>query len=112
MRDEILMRQALDALQCFAENNLLVADVVAALKLRLGKEADGVGIDDPLLGEAIQYIYRTGNTSYEALQRELKCGYGRIGKMLDALEAGGLITAIGPDGKRTILRPALRVANG
>lgn len=53
---------------------------------------------DPMLGDAIDIIMECGQASASMLQRRLKLGYARAGRMIDQLEARGII---GPyDGSR------------
>jgi S-DNA-T family DNA segregation ATPase FtsK/SpoIIIE len=60
-------------------------------------EGGGAGSDDdedgdPLLGEAKQVIVRAGKASASLLQRRLRIGYARAARILDLLEAQGVIS--------------------
>lgn len=65
--------------------------------------------DDPLLGEAEAIVVQAGKASASYLQRRLKVGYARAARLLDLLEAKGII---GPgDGAKprdVLLRPGDR----
>lgn len=50
-----------------------------------------VGTDDPLLGKAREVIQQSGRGSVSLLQRELRIGYQRAGRMMAALEARGVV---------------------
>jgi len=55
-----------------------------------GSEGD-IGDDDPLLGEAIEEVKHAGKASASLLQRRLRVGYARAARLLDILEARGII---------------------
>ncbi len=54
--------------------------------------------DDPLLWEAADIVLMTGMGSTSLLQRRLKVGYARAGRIMDMLEAKGVVGP--PDGSR------------
>ena len=56
-----------------------------------GMEGDGGGDDDPLLEEAAEEVKRAGKASASLLQRRLRVGYARAARLLDILEAKGII---------------------
>ncbi len=62
-------------------------------------EADGTGGDadfdpdeDPLLGDAIRLVVEMGTASTSMLQRRLRLGYTRAGRLIDMLERRGVIS--------------------
>ncbi len=54
------------------------------------KESDG-GDADELLPQAIEIVVEAGQASASLLQRRLKVGYSRAGRLIDQLEARGII---------------------
>jgi DNA segregation ATPase FtsK/SpoIIIE, S-DNA-T family len=59
-----------------------------------GSDADD-GFDpdeDPMLGEAIQLVVEMGTASTSMLQRRLRLGYTRAGRLIDMLERRGIIS--------------------
>ena len=52
---------------------------------------DGEGDDDPLLWEAADVVVTSGLGSTSMLQRRLKVGYARAGRIMDILEAKGVV---------------------
>ena len=46
---------------------------------------------DPMLSEALDIILNEGQASVSLLQRKMKVGYARAGRMIDELEEGGYI---------------------
>ncbi len=54
-------------------------------------DADGAGDEDPMLNEAIKVVVEIGQASTSLLQRKLKLGYGRASRIIDQMEARGII---------------------
>lgn len=54
------------------------------------KESDG-GDADELLPQAIEIVVEAGQASASLLQRKLKVGYSRAGRLIDQLEARGIV---------------------
>jgi len=71
------------------------------LHLKVASAGGGVDMgeeDDPLLWEAADIVVTTGMGSTSLLQRRLKVGYARAGRIMDMLEAKGVVGA--PDGSK------------
>ena len=51
----------------------------------------GYDDDDPLLGEAEAVVVQAGKASSSLLQRRLKVGYARAARLIDLLEAKGVV---------------------
>lgn len=72
------------------------------LHLKLAATGGGVdmgdGDDDPLIWEAADIVVTSGMGSTSLLQRRLKVGYARAGRIMDMLESKGVVGA--PDGSR------------
>ena len=68
--------------------------------------------EDPLLGDAIQLVVEMGTASTSMLQRRLRLGYTRAGRLIDMLERRGVISRLrglqAPPGARHRVRPAAR----
>ncbi len=64
------------------------------------------GAVDALYDDAVKLVMEMGKASTSTLQRRLRIGYGRAARILDAMEAAGIIGP--PDGSkpRKVLRPA------
>ncbi len=63
-----------------------------------GGGVEGPDDDDPLLWEAADIVVTSGMGSTSLLQRRLKVGYARAGRIMDMLEAKGIVGP--PDGSR------------
>jgi S-DNA-T family DNA segregation ATPase FtsK/SpoIIIE len=60
---------------------------------------------DPLYDQAIQVVMETRKASISGVQRRLKIGYNRAARMVESMEAAGLVGPLQPNGSREILVP-------
>jgi S-DNA-T family DNA segregation ATPase FtsK/SpoIIIE len=69
-----------------------------------GDAEDGFDPDeDPLLGDAIQLVVEMGTASTSMLQRRLRLGYTRAGRLIDMLERRGIISGYEGSKPRQVL---------
>jgi len=69
-----------------------------------GGDEDGFDPDeDPLLGDAIQLVVEMGTASTSMLQRRLRLGYTRAGRLIDMLERRGVISGYEGSKPRQVL---------
>jgi len=61
---------------------------------------------DPLYDQAVQVVMDTRKASISGVQRRLKIGYNRAARMVESMEAAGLVGPLQPNGTREILVPA------
>jgi len=61
---------------------------------------------DPLYDQAVQVVMETRKASISGVQRRLKIGYNRAARMVETMEAAGLVGPLQPNGSREILVPA------
>jgi S-DNA-T family DNA segregation ATPase FtsK/SpoIIIE len=67
-------------------------------------DADGFDPDeDPLLGQAIELVVEMGTASTSMLQRRLRLGYTRAGRLIDMLERRGIISGYEGSKPRQVL---------
>ena len=64
------------------------------------------GDSDPLYDEAVRIVTETRKTSISYIQRRLKIGYNRAARIVEEMEASGLIGPLEANGSREILAGA------
>ncbi|HEY2685462.1 MAG TPA: DNA translocase FtsK 4TM domain-containing protein [Steroidobacteraceae bacterium] len=57
---------------------------------------------DPLYDEAVRIVTETRKASISGVQRRLKIGYNRAARLVEAMEAAGLVGPLQPNGNREI----------
>jgi S-DNA-T family DNA segregation ATPase FtsK/SpoIIIE len=73
------------------------------------EEGEGEGSDgeqDPLYDEAVRIVVETRKASISGVQRRLKIGYNRAARLVETMEAAGLVGPLQSNGSREILVPA------
>jgi S-DNA-T family DNA segregation ATPase FtsK/SpoIIIE len=73
-----------------------------------GKGAVGVGEspeDDPLYDQALRLVTESRRASVSAVQRQLRVGYNRAARMIEAMEQAGVVGPLQANGKREVLAP-------
>lgn len=61
---------------------------------------------DALYDEAIEFVTVTRKASISAVQRKLRIGYNRAARLVEAMEAAGVVSEAGHNGAREVLAPA------
>ncbi|MFP6559793.1 DNA translocase FtsK [Paraburkholderia sp. B3] len=60
---------------------------------------------DPLYDEAVAFVVRTRRASISSVQRQLRIGYNRAARLVEQMEAAGLVSPMGINGSREVLVP-------
>ena len=61
---------------------------------------------DPLYDEAAAFVLRTRRASISFVQRQFRIGYNRAARLVEAMEAAGLVSPMGINGQRDVIAPA------
>jgi S-DNA-T family DNA segregation ATPase FtsK/SpoIIIE len=73
-----------------------------------GEGGDGEGADgeqDPLYDQAVKIVLESRKASISGVQRRLKIGYNRAARMIETMEAAGLVGPLQSNGSREVLAP-------
>lgn len=72
-------------------------------------QSASAGSDDPeadaLYDEAVHYVCQSRRASISSVQRKLRIGYNRAARLIEAMEAAGVVTEMGTNGQREVLAP-------
>lgn len=70
-----------------------------------GSFGDGDEESDALYDEAVQFVTETRKASISSVQRKLRIGYNRAARMIESMEAAGVVSEMGNNGSREVLAP-------
>jgi S-DNA-T family DNA segregation ATPase FtsK/SpoIIIE len=77
---------------------------VTAGELQAGASGDD-DESDALYDEAVHYVTQSRRASISSVQRKLRIGYNRAARLIEAMEAAGVVTEMGSNGQREVLAP-------
>ncbi len=77
------------------------SDAIPGLEPLEDKNAES----DPLYDEAVAIVTESRRASISYLQRRLKVGYNRAARMIEDMEAAGVVTPVQSNGTREVLAP-------
>ena len=77
------------------EDNLLPGE-----QLDLGDEES-----DPLYDEAVAFVTETRRVSVSSVQRKFRIGYNRAARIVEQMEASGVVSSAGNNGQREVIAP-------
>ena len=60
---------------------------------------------DALYDEAVMFVTETRKASISSVQRKLRIGYNRAARMIESMEAAGVISEMQPNGSREVIAP-------
>lgn len=63
---------------------------------------------DELYDEAVEFVCSSRKASISSVQRRLRIGYNRAARLIEAMEAAGVVSEMQPNGNREVLAPAPR----
>jgi S-DNA-T family DNA segregation ATPase FtsK/SpoIIIE len=70
-----------------------------------GADAGAEGEQDPLYDEAVRIVTESRRASVSGVQRRLKIGYNRAARLVESMEAAGLVGPLQSNGSREVLAP-------
>ncbi|WP_240454122.1 DNA translocase FtsK [Halomonas sp. NO4] len=89
-------------------DEILSGGVSAEALTGLEAEGGGEGDDaeqDALYDEAVAFVTESRRASISAVQRRFKIGYNRAARLVEAMEAAGVVSSMGTNGAREVLAP-------
>ena len=79
---------------------------VTANEIQSATSGDEDPESDALYDEAVDYVCRSRRASISSVQRKLRIGYNRAARLIETMEAAGVVTEMGSNGQREVLAPA------
>lgn len=70
-----------------------------------GGNGDSGADSDPLYDQAVRIVTESRKASISGVQRRLKIGYNRAARMIEEMEAAGIVGPLQPNGSREVLAP-------
>ena len=70
-----------------------------------GETSESDDESDPLYDEAVMIVTDTRRASISSVQRRLKIGYNRAARMIEAMEAAGIVSSMQSNGSREVIAP-------
>lgn len=84
---------------------ILAGDPADAASADLFGDTAGDAEADPLYDEAAAFVLNSRRASISAVQRQLRIGYNRAARLIEQMEAAGLVTPMGRNGTREVVAP-------
>lgn len=69
-------------------------------------DGEGTGEMDPLYDEALKIVTESRRASISLVQRKLKIGYNRAARIMEDMEAAGVVSTMDTNGTREVLAPS------
>ena len=71
-----------------------------------GEDADASDAEaDALYDDAVAYVLKTRRASISSVQRQLRIGYNRAARLIEAMERAGLVSPMQTNGNREVIAP-------
>jgi S-DNA-T family DNA segregation ATPase FtsK/SpoIIIE len=85
-----------------------VEDVIqpeAAVRGAALQDMDDPELGDELYDQAVEFVLESRRASISAVQRRLRVGYNRAARLIEAMEAAGVVSSMSTNGSREVLVP-------
>ena len=84
-----------------------LADILSPQNESTGSQDSGYVTDelDPLFDEAVQIVTSTRRASISSIQRRMRIGYNRAARIIEDMEASGIVSSMNSAGNREVLAP-------
>ena len=66
---------------------------------------DDPELDDELYDQAVEFVLESRRASISAVQRRMRIGYNRAARLIEAMEAAGVVSPMSTNGSREVLVP-------
>ena len=86
-------------------NEILNGSTEGSEVLLPGETSESDEDSDPLYDEAVAFVTETRRGSISSVQRKFKIGYNRAARIIESMEAAGVVSAQGNNGNREVLAP-------
>ncbi len=83
----------------------IVSGDVGDLPALDGESGGDTEQDDELYDEAVAFVLESRRASISSVQRKLRIGYNRAARLIEAMEAAGVVSPMNSNGSRDILVP-------
>jgi S-DNA-T family DNA segregation ATPase FtsK/SpoIIIE len=82
------------------------SEPIPGLSSEPGEEGEASGEADPLYDQAVRIVTESRRASISGVQRRLKIGYNRAARMIEEMEARGIVGPLQSNGSREVLAAA------
>ena len=93
------------AWQTYGKPNYLEEVTEGGAETNGSAEGSGGGEADPLYDEALKIVTESRRASISLVQRKLKIGYNRAARIMEDMEAAGVVSTMDSSGSREVLAP-------
>jgi S-DNA-T family DNA segregation ATPase FtsK/SpoIIIE len=107
--DDHEVHRVVDFLKTTAPTHYLtdILQETSDANMGLGFAGSSNSESDAMYDQAVAFVIQSRKASISSVQRRFKVGYNRAARMIEDMEAAGIVSAAEHNGSRTVLSPAL-----